>query len=95
MSQSIRDQMLGIGLVKQSETPEARRAAVNAARPPAPEKALPPPFEAAARGVVVEKRARAVAEETCVDCGARLQSSQRTMAGAGTHRCSECAAEKP
>jgi hypothetical protein len=53
MSQSISDQLLNQGVVQPEETPEAKRALARAALPPEPEKELPPPFEAPARGVIV------------------------------------------
>ena len=53
MSKSIRDQLLKQGAVKPEDTQEGKRAAAKAARPPEPDKELPPPFEAAARGVFV------------------------------------------
>ena len=56
MSDSIRDQLLKRGLVKPEDTHEARRARIEAERPPEPEKQLPPPFEAAPRGVIVDSR---------------------------------------
>ena len=54
MGQSMRDQLLKKGIVKPEETQEAKRATAKAARPPEPEKELPPPFEAAATGVFVD-----------------------------------------
>ena len=42
MSKSITDQLLDKGIVKPEETPAAKRESVNAARPPEPEKELPP-----------------------------------------------------
>jgi hypothetical protein len=53
MSKSIRDQMLGQGVVQPEDTAEAKWAAAQAAAPAEPEKRLPPPFEAPARGVIV------------------------------------------
>jgi hypothetical protein len=53
MGKSIHDQLLKKGIVKPEDAPEARRAAARAARPPEVEKALPPPFEAPARGRIV------------------------------------------
>jgi hypothetical protein len=53
MSQSISDQLLNQGVVKPEDAPEAKRAQARAALPPEPEKELPPPFEAPARGVIV------------------------------------------
>ena len=54
MSETVRDQLIRQGIITPAETHEARRAAADAARPPEPEKELPPPFEAPPRGVVVE-----------------------------------------
>lgn len=54
MAKDIRQQLLEQGLVKQADLPEVKRAAVNAARPPEPEKEFPPPFDAPARGVIVD-----------------------------------------
>jgi len=56
MGKSIRDQMLGQGVVKPEDTAEAKWAAAQAAEPAAPDKQLPPPFEAPARGVIVNTR---------------------------------------
>ncbi|HEX2568851.1 MAG TPA: hypothetical protein VH877_04770 [Polyangia bacterium] len=58
MSQSIRDQLVNQGAVKPEETPEAKRALERAAIPPEPEKELPPPFEAPARGTIVGSSAK-------------------------------------
>ena len=57
MAHSIRDQLLNQGVVKPEDTPEARRKIITTARPPEPEKELPStPFEAPARGVIVENQ---------------------------------------
>ena len=56
MSKSIRDQLLKQGVVKPEDTQEAKRAAAQAARPPEPEKELPPDFDARATGVIVDPR---------------------------------------
>ena len=56
MSKSIRDQLLKQGVVKPQDTQEAKRAAVEAARPPEPDKELPPDFEARPKGVIVDPR---------------------------------------
>jgi len=56
MGKSIRDQLLGQGVVKKEDTAEAKWAAAQAARPAAPDKELPPPFEAPARGVIIDTR---------------------------------------
>jgi len=86
----VRDQMLDQGLVKPDETPEARRAAARSPRPAEVEKALPPPFDAPARGVIVASRARPINVRVCVDCGSALPMSQRIADGVS--RCAECAA---
>ena len=92
MTKSIREQMLEQKLVTKSETPEAKREAARAARPPVTEKELPPPFEAAARGVVKSSSSHPLAKAPCcVACGTVLPRTQRTVDGAG--RCAECAAE--
>lgn len=89
MSQSITDQMLGKGLVREDETPEAQRAALRDARPVEPEKALPPAFEAPARGVIIESSSmERPAARLCSDCGTSIQ-----MAPRGKIRCAECAAD--
>ncbi len=54
MSKSIHDQLLKQGVVKPEDAPEAKRSQARAARLPEPEKALPPPFDAPARGVIVD-----------------------------------------
>ena len=53
MSRSITDQLLDKGLVKPESTPAAKRESSRAARPPEPDKELPPPFEAPARGKIL------------------------------------------
>ena len=53
MAQSIRDQMLDKHLVREDDTPEAKRAALRDAQPVESEKELPPLFEAPPRGVIV------------------------------------------
>jgi hypothetical protein len=89
MSHSITDQMLDKGLVHESETPEAKRAALRDARPAEPEKALPPAFEAPARGVIIESNSmERPAVRLCVDCGTNL-----AMAPRGKIRCAECTAD--
>lgn len=89
MGKSVRDQMLAKGLVRPEETPEARRAAARSSRPDEPEKALPPPFEAPARGVIVSSRARPPTARVCVECGAPLAP---TVAVDRDLRCAECSA---
>ena len=82
--------MVDGGLVRQDETPEAKRAAERAAREAEPEKELPPAFEAPARGVIVSaSTAGPVIPTSCVDCGAPLRNSRRTQV-----RCAECAADQ-
>jgi hypothetical protein len=78
------------GLVKAAITPEARRAAARSAEP-VEEKALPPPFEAPARGVIVESRDRdrLPTARVCEECGASLPPSR---AAAEHARCAECIA---
>ena len=89
MAQSIRDQMLDKGLVREDETPEAKRAALRDAQPVESEKELPPPFEAPARGVIVSSGSHTpMAVRHCADCGATLPSTQRRGL-----RCAECAAD--
>jgi hypothetical protein len=89
MSQSITDQMLDKGLVRENETPEAKRAAIRDARPAEPERALPPAFEAPARGVIVESSSmERPAARHCIDCGTSIQ-----MAPRGKIRCAECTAD--
>ena len=89
MAQSIRDQMLDKNLVREDETPEAKRAKERDAQPVESEKELPPPFEAPARGVIVGSgSASPVAVRHCADCGATLPSTQRRQL-----RCAECAAD--
>jgi hypothetical protein len=89
MSQSITDQMLGKGIVRENETPEAQRAALRDARPVEPEKALPPAFEAPARGVIIESSSmERPATRLCIDCGMNL-----AMAPRGKVRCAECTAD--
>ena len=58
MGKSIAEQLLNKGVVKPEDAPAARRAREVAARPPEPEKELPPPFEAPARGVIVDPKKR-------------------------------------
>jgi len=89
MGRSIRDQMLDGGIVREDETPEAKRAIERAARPAEPEMELPPAFEAPARGVIVSKSTTEPAiAASCVDCGALLRNSRRAQM-----RCAECAAD--
>jgi hypothetical protein len=89
MAQSIRDQMLDKDLVREDETPEAKRAALRDSQPIESEKQLPPPFEAPARGVIVTSGSQSpMAVRHCADCGAALPSSQRRQL-----RCAECAAD--
>ena len=54
VTRSIRDQLLQQGVVKPEDTQEAKRASLVKARPPEPDKELPPLFEAPARGVIVQ-----------------------------------------
>ena len=89
MGKSVRDQMLAKGLVGPEETPEARRAAARSYRPAEAEKALPPPFEAPARGVIVSSRDRPSTARVCVECGAPLAPA---VAVANDLRCAECSA---
>ena len=89
MASSIRDQMVDKGLVSEAETPEAKRAAARAAQPAEPERQLPPPFEAPARGVIVESTHRPSAARVCVECGAALPPSQSRA----QRRCAECLAD--
>jgi hypothetical protein len=89
MADSIRDQMLDRGLITEAETPEGVRAAARAAEPAEPEKQLPPPFEAPARGVIVTSTHRPVTTRQCVECGAPLPPSLRAV----LRRCAECAAD--
>ena len=89
MAQSIRDQMVDKGLVREDETPEAKRAALRDAQPVEREKELPPPFEAPARGVIVTSSSRSpMMVRRCADCGATLPSTNRREL-----RCAECAAD--
>ena len=88
MAQSILDQMLDKGLVSKEETPDAKRAAERAAEPVQPEKRLPPPFEAPARGVIIESSHRPSPLRQCIECGTTLPPSH----GVG-RRCAECAAD--
>jgi hypothetical protein len=81
--------MLDQGLVDKKETPEAKRAAARAEQPVEEEKALPPPFEAPARGVIVQSSHRPMATRQCVECGASMPASQAP----GRRRCAECAAD--
>lgn len=81
MTKSVRDQLLEKGLVK----PEAPRAAAE----PVEEKGLPPPFEASARGVIVESRHQPAAARACEECGAPLPPSRSASAHP---RCAECRA---
>ncbi|HZS36389.1 MAG TPA: hypothetical protein VFF06_06170 [Polyangia bacterium] len=85
MSKSVRDQLLEQGVVKPKapapSPPERSRA-------PVEEKSSPPPFDAPARGVIVESPARPRATRVCEDCGAPLS---RTNAHA---RCPECIADQ-
>jgi hypothetical protein len=90
MAQSIRDQMLNKGLVSKEDTFEAKRAAARAALPVDTEKALPPPFEAPARGVIVASKHRSpAAKRTCAECGTILPASQDSE----QRYCAECQAE--
>ena len=89
MAQSIRDQLLERNLVREDETPEAKRTALRDAQPIESDKELPPPFEAPARGVIVTSGSpSAVPARHCADCGATLPSAQRRGL-----RCAECAAD--
>ncbi len=89
MSKSVRDQLLDQGLVKTENTPEARRAALRTPAVPVEDKALPPPFEAPARGVIVASRDRPATASVCEECGVRLPRSRV----ADEHpRCAECRA---
>ncbi len=89
MSHSITDQMLDKGIVRENETPEAKRAALRDARPAEPERALPPAFEAPARGVIIETGSmERPATRLCIDCGTNL-----AMAPRGKVRCAECTAD--
>jgi hypothetical protein len=88
MAESIRDQMVKKGVVSKDDTPEAKRAAAHAAEPDIVEKAFPPPFEAPARGVIVESKNRAPATRQCVECGATLSPSRDGK----LRLCAECAA---
>src|SRR4051794_36433872 len=88
MSERIRDQLLERGLVTEAETPEGKRAAERAAQPVEPEKALPPPFEAPARGVIVDSKIETRAVRTCIECGSVL----RTAPNRG-NRCAECVSD--
>ena len=89
MAQSIRDQMPDNGLVREDETPEAKRAALRDAQPVESEKELPPPFEAPARGVIVSSGSQSpMAVRHCADCGDPLPSTKRREL-----RCAECAAD--
>ena len=64
-------------------------AALRDARPVEPEKALPPAFEAPARGVIVESSSmERPAARLCIDCGTSIQ-----MAPRGKIRCAECTAD--
>jgi hypothetical protein len=78
--------MVDKGLVREDETPEAKRAAARDAQPVESEKELPPAFEAPARGVIVNSGARPPVLRRCAECGATLHSAQR-----GQLRCAECA----
>lgn len=89
MAKTLSDQMLDKGLITEDETPEARREAARAARPAETERALPPPFDAPARGVIVSTRTRPTAKRTCVECGAVLAGGERRS---DETRCTECAA---
>ncbi len=86
MSKSVRDQLLEKGLVKPASTPETRRAAARRAEP-VEEKGLPPPFEAAARGVIVPSRHRPATARACCECGAPLPASHNFDE---RRRCAEC-----
>jgi hypothetical protein len=88
MTQRIRDQMVEQGLVTEEQTPEGQRAAERAAKPAEPEKALPPPFEAPARGVILDSNSGARAVRTCIECGSVL----RTAPNRGP-RCAECVSD--
>ena len=90
MAKNIRDQLLESGVVNEDQTQEAQRAAADEARPAEPDKALPPPFEAPARGVIVSSNVPRAAAEVCVDCGATLRASRRAVVGG--RRCAECSA---
>ena len=88
MSERIRDQLVEKGLVTEEQTPEGKRAAARAAAPAEPEKALPPPFEAPARGVIVDSKRPLMAVRTCIECGSVL----RTAPNRGP-RCAECVSD--
>ena len=82
--------MVAKAIISKDETPEAKRAAADAARPPEVEKRLPPPFEAPARGVIVASKPRgAVVVRTCDSCGAALPAAYK-----GDGRCAECVADR-
>lgn len=87
MGQSIKDQLVSRGVVGENETPEAKRAAARATAPiEVEEKQLPPPFEAPARGIIVESSASRMAPaQRCSDCNALLPAGNR-----GSKRCAEC-----
>ena len=90
MAQSLRDQMLDKGLASKKDTFEAKRAAAHAAEPVEDEKAFPPPFEAAARGVIVDSKNRpAAAERRCAECGTLLLASRDS----DQRCCAECNAD--
>ncbi len=88
MTQRIRDQLVEQGLVTEEQTPEGKRAAERAAEPVEPERALPPPFEAPARGVIVDSKGAARALRTCTECGSVL----KTAPNRGS-RCAECVSD--
>jgi hypothetical protein len=88
MARSISDQMVGQGIIREDETPEAKRAARRDAQPVEPPRELPPAFEAPARGVIVESGPSAApVQRRCTDCGVNLPHTRR-----GHVRCAECAA---
>ena len=89
MTQRIRDQLVEHGLVTEAQTPEGKRAAERATQPVEPEKALPPPFEAPARGVIVDSKRPLMAVRTCIECGSVL----RTAPNRGP-RCAECVSDE-
>jgi hypothetical protein len=86
MGKSIREQILSRGLIPSEETP---KPAARKARLPVEEKALPPPFEAAPRGVIVGSQGTEAAARACVDCGAELPPAHQA---GEPKRCAECAA---
>lgn len=56
MGKSITEQLLEQGAVKPEDTPAAKREQQRAARPPEPERELPPPFDPPASGHIVENK---------------------------------------